>query len=169
MKSAARAQIFVRRRPVIGDLLGKGLPPSDIGRRPGGDRREGRLEKALVIHERKLEFEDFCGLIAGGDGQGRDLAVCRGEGGAQRPFFVVRGSAAAGQTDARWRQGSMRVAVARGVVDAFEDGHEVLRAYTTAVRAALESVGIAFPFEIADGRARPAGVTYSPPDRKDAH
>ena len=38
-----------------------------------------------------------------------------------------------------------------------------------AIRAALEAVGISFSFEIANGRARPAGVTYSPRDRNDGH
>jgi hypothetical protein len=36
-------------------------------------------------------------------------------------------------------------------------------------RSALEAVGIGFPFEIANGCARPAGVTYSPRDRKEGH
>jgi len=55
------------------------------------------------------------------------------------------------------------------VVDAFEDGREVLASYANAIRAALEDVGISFPFEIESGRARPAGVTYSPRDRKEGH
>lgn len=55
------------------------------------------------------------------------------------------------------------------VVAAFEDGRAVSPAHETAIRAALEAVGIGFPFEIAGGQARPAGVTYSPPDRKSAH
>jgi len=38
-----------------------------------------------------------------------------------------------------------------------------------AIRAALEAIGISFSFEIANGRARPAGVTYSPRDRNEGH
>jgi transcriptional regulator with XRE-family HTH domain len=55
------------------------------------------------------------------------------------------------------------------VVAAFEDGRGVSPSHEAAIRAALEAVGIGFPFEIAAGQARPAGVTYSPPDRKNAH
>jgi hypothetical protein len=46
------------------------------------------------------------------------------------------------------------------VVAAFEEGREVSPAHEDAIRAALEAVGIGFPFEIANKRARPAGVTY---------
>jgi len=55
------------------------------------------------------------------------------------------------------------------IVTAFEEGREVLPIYGAAIREALEGVGIGFPFEMASGTARSAGVTYSPPDRKDAH
>ena len=34
--------------------------------------------------------------------------------------------------------------------------------YEIEIRAALEAVGIGFPFEIEDGQFKPAGVTYSP-------
>jgi len=51
----------------------------------------------------------------------------------------------------------------------FEDGRGVAPAHEAAIRAALEAVEIGFPFEIAAGQGRPAGVTYSPPDRKNAH
>ena len=33
------------------------------------------------------------------------------------------------------------------------------------VRAFLEDVGFGFPFELSDGRAQPAGITYSPRDK----
>jgi transcriptional regulator with XRE-family HTH domain len=55
------------------------------------------------------------------------------------------------------------------VVAAFEEGREVLPPDEAAIRAALEAVGISFSFEIANGRARPAGVTYSPRDRNEGH
>ena len=55
------------------------------------------------------------------------------------------------------------------VVAAFERGREVSPADEAAIRAALEAVGISFSFEIANGRARPAGVTYSPRDRNEGH
>ena len=55
------------------------------------------------------------------------------------------------------------------VVSAFEEGREVSPAHQDLIRAALEAVGIGFPFEIANGRARSAGVTYSPRDRKEGH
>ena len=38
-----------------------------------------------------------------------------------------------------------------------------------AMREALESVGIGFPFTIERGLFLPASVTYSPPDRRDGH
>ena len=60
-------------------------------------------------------------------------------------------------------------AVTPWVVAAFEEGREVSPAHEEAIRSALEAVGIGFPFEIANGRARPAGVTYSPRDRKEGH
>ncbi len=55
------------------------------------------------------------------------------------------------------------------VVTALEEGREVSPGYRDAIRAALESVGIGFPFEIEKDRARPAGVTYSPLDRRETH
>ena len=55
------------------------------------------------------------------------------------------------------------------VVAAFEEGGEVLPTDEAAIRAALEAIGISFSFEIANGRARPAGVTYSPRDRNEGH
>jgi hypothetical protein len=60
-------------------------------------------------------------------------------------------------------------AVTLWVVAAFEEGREVSPTHEEAIRSALEAVGIGFPFEIADGRARPAGVNYSPRDRKEGH
>jgi hypothetical protein len=44
-----------------------------------------------------------------------------------------------------------------------------LPAYHAAIRAALEAVGIGFPFEVEKGQARTAGVTYSPPDWSETH
>ena len=35
------------------------------------------------------------------------------------------------------------------------------------VRAALEEVGVGFSFELSAGKARPAGITFSPPDRSE--
>jgi hypothetical protein len=58
-------------------------------------------------------------------------------------------------------------AVTPWVVAAFEEGREVSPAHEEAIRSALEAVGIGFPFETANGRARPSGVTYSPPNRKE--
>jgi hypothetical protein len=55
------------------------------------------------------------------------------------------------------------------VVVAFEDGRKVLPVYEAAIRGTLEGVGIGFPFEIANGRARAAGVTYSPRGRDETH
>jgi hypothetical protein len=55
------------------------------------------------------------------------------------------------------------------VVTALEQGREVSPGYRDAIRAAFESVGIGFPFEIEKDHARPAGVTYSPLDRRKAH
>ena len=52
---------------------------------------------------------------------------------------------------------------------AFEQGREVSPTHEKAIRSALEAVGVGFPFEIGNGRARPAGVTYSPRDRKEGH
>jgi hypothetical protein len=51
----------------------------------------------------------------------------------------------------------------------FEEEREVSPADEAAIRAALEAVGISFSFEIANGRARPAGVTYSPRHRNEGH
>lgn len=55
------------------------------------------------------------------------------------------------------------------VIDAFEDGREVLPSYVEAIRTALEAVGIGFPFELSNGRAASAGVTYSSRDRSETH
>jgi hypothetical protein len=60
-------------------------------------------------------------------------------------------------------------AVTPWIIAAFEEAREVSPAHEEAIRTALEAVGIGFPFEIANGRARPAGVTYSPRDRKEGH
>ena len=56
-----------------------------------------------------------------------------------------------------------------GVVAAFEEEQETLPADEAAIRAALEAVGISFSFKMANGRARPASVTYSPRDRNEGH
>jgi DNA-binding XRE family transcriptional regulator len=55
------------------------------------------------------------------------------------------------------------------VVAAFEDGREVLPFYEIEIRAALEAVGIGFPFAIEDGQFKPAGVTYSPSDKDEVN
>jgi hypothetical protein len=55
------------------------------------------------------------------------------------------------------------------VVAEFEDGREVLLYYEIEIRAALETVGIGFPFEIEDGQFKPAGVTYSPRGKDEAN
>ena len=64
------------------------------------------------------------------------------------------------------------LSVAAGVplwfVAAFENGDDslaFLAHYELAMRDAFEAVGIGFPFEIANGRVKPAGVTYSPREK----
>jgi hypothetical protein len=71
----------------------------------------------------------------------------------------------------KWTPGELAGAagVPPWVVAAFEEEREVSPADEAAIRAALEAVGISFSFEIANGRARAAGVTYSPRDRNDGH
>jgi transcriptional regulator with XRE-family HTH domain len=59
--------------------------------------------------------------------------------------------------------------VSPGVVAALEEEREVPPAYRDAIRSALESVGIGFPFEIENDRARAAAVTYSPLERHETH
>ncbi len=57
-------------------------------------------------------------------------------------------------------------------IAAFEDGKdtpEFLAGYEVDMRRVFEDVGIGFPFEIAGGRIRGAGVTYSPRDRDETH
>ena len=68
----------------------------------------------------------------------------------------------------KWTPGEL--AGAAGVTPwVVEEEREVSPADEAAIRAALEAVGISFSFEIANGRARPAGVTYSPRDRNEGH
>jgi transcriptional regulator with XRE-family HTH domain len=55
------------------------------------------------------------------------------------------------------------------VIDAFEDGRDVSPSHVDAIRAALEAVGVGFPFELSHGRAASAGVTYQPRDRSETH
>ena len=64
----------------------------------------------------------------------------------------------------KWTRGDLADAahVTLWVVAAFEDGREVLPFYEIEICAALEAVGIGFPFEIENGELKPAGVTYSP-------
>jgi hypothetical protein len=71
----------------------------------------------------------------------------------------------------KWTPGELADAadVTPWVIAAFEEGREVSPAHEDAIRAALEAVGIGFPFEIANGRALPVGVIYSPRDRKEGH
>jgi hypothetical protein len=69
---------------------------------------------------------------------------------------------------------SVRAAQAAGVspwlVAALDEEREVLPpAYRDAIRAALESVGVVFPFEIEKDRARPAGDTCSPLGRPETY
>jgi hypothetical protein len=57
-------------------------------------------------------------------------------------------------------------------IAAFEDGKETpgfLAGYELDMRDALESVGIGFPFEIIDGQSAPAGITYSPRDKRETN
>jgi hypothetical protein len=54
-------------------------------------------------------------------------------------------------------------------ITAFEDCGETpgfLAGYEVDLRKAPEEVGIGFPFEIANGLIGPAGITYSPRDRR---
>lgn len=55
------------------------------------------------------------------------------------------------------------------VVAAFEEDRKVSPVDEAAIRATLEAIGISFSFEIANGRARPAGVTHSARDRNEHH
>ena len=59
--------------------------------------------------------------------------------------------------------------VTPSVIDAFEDGRDVLPSYVDVIRTALEAVGVGFPFELSHGHAASAGVTYSPRDRSETH
>jgi DNA-binding XRE family transcriptional regulator len=57
-------------------------------------------------------------------------------------------------------------------VAAFEDGKdtpEFLAAYEADMRRVFEEAGIGFPFEIANGRIRGAGITYSPRDKDETN
>ena len=57
-------------------------------------------------------------------------------------------------------------------IAAFEDGKETaafLAHYELAMRDAFESVGIGFPFELSNGRITPAGITYSPRDKRETN
>ena len=57
-------------------------------------------------------------------------------------------------------------------IAAFEDGKdtaEFLAGYEFDMRRVFEEVGIGFPFEIANGRIRGAGITYSPRDKDETH
>ena len=57
-------------------------------------------------------------------------------------------------------------------IAAFEDGKDIPEfsaAYEADMRRVFEEVGIGFPFEIADGRIRGAGITYSPRDKGETH
>ncbi len=53
-------------------------------------------------------------------------------------------------------------------VTGFENGHDslaFLARHERAMRHALKAVGIGFPFEIENGRIKPAGVTYTPREK----
>jgi transcriptional regulator with XRE-family HTH domain len=71
----------------------------------------------------------------------------------------------------KWTTGELAGAagVTPSVVAALEEGRQVSSTDEDTIRIALEAVGIGFAFEIANGRARPAGVTYSPRDRNEGH
>jgi DNA-binding XRE family transcriptional regulator len=71
----------------------------------------------------------------------------------------------------KWTRQELAVAagVTLWVVAAFEDGREVLPFYESEIRAALEAVGIGFPFEIENGQFRPLGVPYSPRGRDEVN
>jgi hypothetical protein len=74
----------------------------------------------------------------------------------------------------KWSRHALAVAadVPLWFVAAFEnedDIGEFLADYEDAMRKAFEAVGIGFPFEIANGRMRPAGITYSPRDKGETH
>ena len=71
----------------------------------------------------------------------------------------------------KWTQGELAQAagVSPWVVAALDEEREVLPAYRDAIRAALESVGVGFPFEIEKDRAQPAGDTSSPLDRPETY
>jgi len=75
----------------------------------------------------------------------------------------------------KWSRYDLAVAadVPLWFIAAFEEHKEgaadFLAHYELAMRAALEAVGIGFPFEIENGRAAPAGVTYSPRGKGETH
>jgi transcriptional regulator with XRE-family HTH domain len=71
----------------------------------------------------------------------------------------------------KWTQQELASAanVTPRIIDAFEDGRDVLPSYVDAIRTALEAAGIGFPFELSNGRAASAGVTYSPRERGETH
>jgi hypothetical protein len=55
---------------------------------------------------------------------------------------------------------------------AFEYGKETaafLAHYELAMLDAFEAVGIGFPFELANGRITPTGITYSPRDKSETN
>jgi hypothetical protein len=57
-------------------------------------------------------------------------------------------------------------------IAAFEDGKETaafLAHYELAMRDAFEAVGIGFPFEVSNGRIAPAGITYSPRNKRETN
>ncbi len=41
--------------------------------------------------------------------------------------------------------------------------------YEIAMREALEDIGIGFPFVIGNGRIAPAGISYSPRDKRETN
>jgi transcriptional regulator with XRE-family HTH domain len=55
------------------------------------------------------------------------------------------------------------------IADYEEEGLVTIADCLEAVRAALEAVGIGFPFLIDKGQFVPCGVNYSPPDKLEAH
>ncbi len=78
----------------------------------------------------------------------------------------------AGREHLNWTQQELADAakVPTAVVADYErEGLAADPALLDRVRAALEDVGIGFPLELSGGKARPAGITYSPRDRSETH
>ena len=76
----------------------------------------------------------------------------------------------AGRAWLAWSQDDLAKAAQVGLstVKDFEGGRRIpIVATQTAIRVALETAGIGFPFEIENGVKRPCGITYSEPAKAD--